>query len=210
MQSTNWLVDMILKATCPNEIDPQPRSPHMRNPEVTKQRLLDAATAEFAAYGIAGARVDRIAETAGCNKQSIYGHFGNKDGLFDAVFDAMVVQTVSSVPIDAHDLAGYAGRLFDWYRKHPEVLRLASWQQLERGDANELITIMADVTREKVAQIRQAQQTGVVTDTIPAEHLLVLVIRLSTAQLDHCNLDQKQSKALRAAMIEAVRRIVTP
>ena len=33
-----------------------------RNAEATKERILDAALAEFSAYGIAGARVDRIAQ----------------------------------------------------------------------------------------------------------------------------------------------------
>jgi AcrR family transcriptional regulator len=39
--------------------------------EATKRRLLDAARDEFAAYGIAGARVDRIAEAAQANKAQI-------------------------------------------------------------------------------------------------------------------------------------------
>jgi hypothetical protein len=45
---------------------------------------------------------------------------------------------------------------------------------------------------------------------IPAEYLMVLVIRLSTAQLDYRSLNQKESAALRAAMVEAVTRIVRP
>ena len=47
-------------------------------------RILDAATAEFSARGIAGARVDRIADAAACNKALLYSYFGNKDQLFDA------------------------------------------------------------------------------------------------------------------------------
>ena len=37
----------------------------MRNAEASRERILDAALAEFSAYGIAGARVDRIAQAAG-------------------------------------------------------------------------------------------------------------------------------------------------
>ncbi|MEV6126423.1 hypothetical protein AB0M05_06285 [Streptomyces violaceusniger] len=36
--------------------------------------LLDAAFTEFAAYGVAGARVDRIAETSGANERLISVH----------------------------------------------------------------------------------------------------------------------------------------
>ena len=58
----------------------------VRDAEATKARLLEAATAEFAAYGIAGARIDRIAAAASVNKQMIYAYFGSKDALFDVVF----------------------------------------------------------------------------------------------------------------------------
>ena len=182
----------------------------MRNSEETKRRLLEAASAEFATYGIAGARVDRIAQTAGCNKQSIYGYFASKDGLFDAVFDAMVVQIVSSVSIDAYDLSGYAAKLFDWTNAHPEVLRLATWQQLERGGIYKSSSAAVKATEEKILKIREAQDAGTVTKDTSAEHLLELVLRLSCAQLDHTNVDKKQEKKLRAAIIEAVRRIITP
>jgi AcrR family transcriptional regulator len=43
-----------------------------------------------AEYGIAGARVDRIAAAAKTNKQMIYAYFGNKDDLLDAAFISYV------------------------------------------------------------------------------------------------------------------------
>src|SRR6266851_9369326 len=93
-----------------------------RDIQKKKKRLLEAATNEFALRGIAGARVDRIAELAGCSKALIYDYFGNKDQLFDAVYDALVVTLMQEVPIDASDLAGYVGCLFDQYLAHPEIL----------------------------------------------------------------------------------------
>ncbi len=57
-------------------------------PMSTEERILDAARAEFAQYGQAGARVDRIARTAGVNKAMIYYHFKSKDGLYVAVIRA--------------------------------------------------------------------------------------------------------------------------
>jgi AcrR family transcriptional regulator len=55
--------------------------------EATRQRILDAALAEFAACGLAGARVDEIAARAGANKQLIYAHFGSKEGLWLTVLE---------------------------------------------------------------------------------------------------------------------------
>jgi AcrR family transcriptional regulator len=49
--------------------------------------ILAAARDEFSRYGLAGARVDRIAENAQLNKRLIYYYFSSKDGLFLAVLE---------------------------------------------------------------------------------------------------------------------------
>lgn len=48
-------------------------------------RILEAAAAEFAAEGFAGARVDEIARRARINKAMLYYHFGDKAELYGAV-----------------------------------------------------------------------------------------------------------------------------
>jgi TetR/AcrR family transcriptional regulator len=58
-----------------------------RNPEATRRKLLVAARHEFAAAGLAGARVDEIAARAGVNKQLVYHYFGDKDALYLAVLE---------------------------------------------------------------------------------------------------------------------------
>ncbi|MGH7002895.1 MAG: TetR/AcrR family transcriptional regulator [Alphaproteobacteria bacterium] len=59
----------------------------VRHPERTRERILDAATAEFSARGLGGARVDSIALAAGVNKRMLYHYFGNKEDLFLAVLE---------------------------------------------------------------------------------------------------------------------------
>jgi AcrR family transcriptional regulator len=150
----------------------------VRDADATRQRLLDAARAEFAANGIAGARVDRIAETARSNKAQIYHYFGSKDGLFDAVFAGVVGQVVTEIPLDVSDLPGYAARLAQGYDEHPDVMRLATWQRLERGtDAPVLAAV--DSVREKVAVIARAQADGLLPADFPAGVLLTLVLHLA-------------------------------
>lgn len=98
----------------------------------TKKRILEAALAEFAEYGIAGARVDRIAEAAAANKRSIYVHFGNKEELFDLIVERALAELADAVPFTPEDLPGYAGALFDYFLANQQLLRLAAWRQLER------------------------------------------------------------------------------
>ncbi len=96
---------------------------HDQRRRATRQRLLDAD--EFSAYGIAGARVDRIAAAAASNKAQIYPYFGGKERPFDAVLDDVVSRSAAQVPIDADDLPAYAGRLFDRYE---DVPRIPGWR----------------------------------------------------------------------------------
>jgi len=150
----------------------------MSRAEATKARILAAATAEFSAYGIAGARVDRVAAAAEANKNLIYVYFSSKDQLFDAVFDAHVVRVLDEVPFTADDLPGYAGELFDFYRAHPDLLRLATWHRLERG-ALEVLPTVAESYRSKVDAIAKAQADGVVASASPPAVVLSLVLALA-------------------------------
>ncbi|MFF0013420.1 TetR family transcriptional regulator [Streptomyces sp. NPDC005374] len=99
----------------------------------TRERILAAATAEFAAHGVAGARVDRIAAEAKANKRAIYDYFGDKNKLFAVVLEHALADLADAVPPSA-DLPAYAERLFDYHRAHPEALRLVMWEALEIGD----------------------------------------------------------------------------
>jgi AcrR family transcriptional regulator len=148
--------------------------------QATRKRLLDAATAEFAAYGIAGARVDRIADAAGSNKAQIYHYFGSKDALFDAVMAMWVAGTLDEVPIDATDLPAYAGKLFDRYQKHPELQRLATWYRLERTARQDPLAPLSTSYRDKVAAVAAAQKSGVIPARYSAVDLLALVLNVSS------------------------------
>ncbi len=61
--------------------------PQRRDPVATRKKLLRAARREFANNGLAGARVDEIADRAGVNKQLVYHYFGDKDALYLAVLE---------------------------------------------------------------------------------------------------------------------------
>jgi AcrR family transcriptional regulator len=171
----------------------------------TRRRLLAAATEEFAAHGIAGARVDRIAEAAKSNKAQIYHYFGSKDGLFDAVFNAMVVDTVRDVPIDTSDLPEYAGRLFDSYEQRPYVQRLATWYRLERAGSGKPLEPVLASNKEKVAKIATAQRAGKLSRRYSAADLLGLILHLSslwTAQVpEYDALVTRHSRAHRRKVV---------
>jgi TetR/AcrR family transcriptional regulator len=61
----------------------------------TREKILQIARKEFAENGLAGARVDKIAENAGVNKAMIYYHFRSKENLYQAVIDEHLEQVSS-------------------------------------------------------------------------------------------------------------------
>jgi AcrR family transcriptional regulator len=132
-----------------------------RDAEATKARIFEAATAEFAAHGIAGARVDRIAQTAQANKQLIYAYFGDKQKLFYRVLDKTLVEVAESVSTDITDLDKWVDEHVDYHRQHPELLRLLMWEALEvpkeQTCRSEARAERYGVKKEKIAE---AQEQG--------------------------------------------------
>ncbi|GAA2715520.1 TetR/AcrR family transcriptional regulator [Actinoplanes palleronii] len=68
----------------PARRSPEPHE-RQRDPERTRQRILEAAAAEFGEHGYAGARTRAIAERAGVNQQLVSYYFGGKEGLYRAM-----------------------------------------------------------------------------------------------------------------------------
>ena len=144
-----------------------------------RRRLLTAATAEFAARGIAGARVDRIAETAGVSKPMLYTYFGPKEQLFEEVFQAHVIANGHRVPFHADDLAGYAVALYDDYLTDPALLRLVTWKRLENTPDGYLFAGLEDNDADHLDRIREQQQQGSIRDDIDAVDIWSLLISMA-------------------------------
>jgi AcrR family transcriptional regulator len=126
--------------------------------KATRDRILCAATKEFAEHGVAGARVDRIAEAARANKRAIYDYFGDKKALFAAVLEDMLSKCADAVPVRG-DLADYARRLFAYHAANPEALRLLMWEALEMGGR--------EVPAEEVRTAEYRKRVTSIEDTVP-------------------------------------------
>ena len=148
------------------------------NTERTRELLLAAATEEFSARGLAGARVDRIATAAGVNKERIYQYFGKKDELFDAVLAAEMVRVMTEVPIQGDGpvaFGEYAGRLFDRHTTDGVLPRLLFWEGLERGRETVSRATRSDHCAIKVGQVLEVLP-GI--DRTDAADLLITIITL--------------------------------
>ena len=108
-----------------------------RDADRTQQEILAAATAEFAAHGFGGARIEAIAERAGVNKKLIYYYFEGKDELFLAVLEqtyADIRAAERELHLEAADPLQAIESLvvFTWrhYLAHPEFLALLNSENM--------------------------------------------------------------------------------
>lgn len=53
------------------------------------EAILEGAMKEFLAHGYAGSSMDRVAKAAGVSKATVYSHFGDKEGLFNALIQGL-------------------------------------------------------------------------------------------------------------------------
>jgi AcrR family transcriptional regulator len=148
-----------------------PALPTTAKGTATSRRILDAATAEFSRYGIAGARIDRITAAARTNKAQVYGYFGSKEGLFDAVLADCLGR--SEVPFDVDDLPGWAVGLYDQTLHRPDLMRLMGWIRLEQRPSG-LVFGGLDL-EPKFAAIARAQAAGRLRSGDPADMLSLIV-----------------------------------
>jgi TetR/AcrR family transcriptional regulator, transcriptional repressor for nem operon len=71
---------------------PKRRGPRLRDPERTRQRLLQAAFREVYRYGFQSAGVDTILATTNVTKGALYYHFESKEALGYAIIEEIVAE----------------------------------------------------------------------------------------------------------------------
>jgi TetR/AcrR family transcriptional repressor of nem operon len=70
--------------------NPKRRATRLRNPERTRERLLQAASREIYRSGFQSASLDTILASAGVTKGALYYHFKNKQALGYAVVEEVI------------------------------------------------------------------------------------------------------------------------
>jgi AcrR family transcriptional regulator len=182
--------------------------------EPTGDRIITAATAEFARYGIAGARIERIAKAARTSKERVYAYYRSKEALYRFVAARELAAVTEATRMDPTDLPGYAGRVHDYFARHPDRLRLMTWGQmeLEPGEALPDDPFQESV-RYKVEQLRKAQEAGHLDPTWDPMDILVFLNQIAMSWAGQSGLfpvgDDPDAfmAARRAAIVAAVQRL---
>ncbi|WP_270937145.1 TetR/AcrR family transcriptional regulator [Falsiroseomonas oryzae] len=118
----------------------RPAAPLSARAAATRQRILDAALAEFAEKGLAGSRVDEIAARAGANKRMLYAHFGSKEELWLTVLErAYAAKRAEERAVEVEHLppdqamARLVAFNLRYTARHPEFVALLNQENLHRA-----------------------------------------------------------------------------
>ena len=110
------------------------------DPARTMAGILEVATAEFAAKGLAGARIDAIADATHTSKRMIYYYFGSKEGLYirvleDAYRRMRAIEAEQSLDDFAPEeaLRRLVAFTFDHHQENQDYIRLVMTENMARG-----------------------------------------------------------------------------
>jgi AcrR family transcriptional regulator len=138
-----------------------------RDADATKANILSVAIEEFASKGLAGSRVDEIAERTHTVKRMIYYYFGSKEGLYRAVLEHIydhIRTSESDLDLDSLPPLQALRRLvqvtFDYYNKHPEFVRLVMNENIHKGAHIERLASVKERSRTVIARLRKLIDRG--------------------------------------------------
>jgi len=157
-------------------------------PEESRAAILQAAVEEFAEYGIAGARTDRIAHAARVNKALLYYYFKDKDALYEAVLDHVfngmrerVLPVLESDLEPREKLLKYVGTYFDYIAANPLFPRVvqSEWMRVGLHASPQMFRIareyFAPIYKQMGELLREGAQKGQLRRVNPMDFLPSLV-----------------------------------
>ncbi len=167
-----------------------------RTAALSKEKIIQAAIAEFALKGLDGARVDEVARRSGINKTLLYHHVGNKDRLFTAALEA-TYQTIRERQREflARRMDPETGvrqlvhLLMTIWVEHPEYGKLLASENFHGGKHVKRLTRIGEMYQQLVDTLNDLLQRGVEQDLfrsgIDAIDLYISISSLSAYYVAH-------------------------
>ncbi|MDE7540944.1 TetR/AcrR family transcriptional regulator [Gluconobacter sphaericus] len=156
-----------------------------RDADQTRQNILEVALKEFSEYGLAGARVDRIAKGTRTTKGMIYYHFGDKDGLYKAVLEEIYPKLRNlEEKLDKSDLnpieelEKIIDFTFDYHKNNENFVRMVMIENINNGKtlrSTDIDTVLSqNILMELNSILKRGQDLGVFKRSITPTDLHLL------------------------------------
>jgi TetR/AcrR family transcriptional regulator len=195
-----------------NEPRRSPRgSERKRDPERTRERILEAALIEFGEHGFAGARISAIAGRAGVNEQLISYYFDGKEGLYRALQQRWQVTSAGASRPEL-TLADVTTAFLRLNIEQRSFARLLAWDGL--ADAGSNAAEQDPYFTEMVEDMRQRQRAGELADDLDPAYVLLMLFAAAFAPTVIPQIIRRltglaaDSPTFQAAYAEQLRRII--
>jgi len=141
-----------------------------RQPEVSRQAIFDAALEEFSLEGVAGGRMDRIANTAGVNKALLYYYFKDKETLYGALLDHVfsglldtVNQAMDRATTPSERIIFWLNAHFDYVAHSPSYPRLVQYEMMRvnRAGSPHIKRLVSKYFQPITERIMKAVEEGI-------------------------------------------------
>ena len=160
--------------------------PGTRDPDVTRERILEAALALFVDKGFAAVSMREIAQHSGVTKSLIHHHFGSKETLwelvkeraFAAYAEGQEAELQAAEDPDADLLRNAVMRYFAFLQANPGVVRLFAWTHLDEDQSCGRLD--AELVRLGAERVRQAQQRGLLRADVNPAHVVTMFVNACT------------------------------
>ena len=158
----------------------------VRDPDLTRDRILEAAHALFVDKGFAAVSMREIAAHSGVTKSLIHHHFGSKEALwervkeraFAAYAEGQEAELRAAQEPDADLLRNAVIRYFAFLQSNPEVVRLFAWTHLDEDQSCGRID--AELVRLGAARVREAQARGLLRQDVNPAHVVTMFVNACT------------------------------
>jgi AcrR family transcriptional regulator len=184
--------------------------------DITRKKVIDAAINSIYRDGFHAAHTNRIADEAGVSWGVLQYHFGDKDGLLQAVVDHIFedfLSTLAGVELEGDDLHQRLSQLIDavWglisrkeYRVSIAILRNAGKDKSSRINGQKQVTQWAARISELWNELLPPNiRNSPMSDT--ARHLLFAALRGLADDINpRARLNSKSWEAERAALGDAI------
>ena len=143
--------------------------PVRRDPERTQADIISAATKEFAAHGVRGARVDAVAGRTRTTRAMIYYYFKSKEGLYLAVLEAAYrgireaeqrLDLAHLQPVDA--MRRLVAFTFDYFQAHPHFVALVVAENQSGGKFIRKVSALRRVNASIIDSLSAVLQVGAI------------------------------------------------
>lgn len=158
------------------------------NTKNSRRIILDAALKDFAAYGYEGARVDRIARSAGINKAMIFYYFSSKQNLYrtvikDVLYDFIprVQKVIMESPNPGHFFESLPALYIRYFSSHRQALQMIG-REMIHSPANitpiirEIFSELPQTPSKMLPEVISAwHRKGLISESDPVHFILNIV-----------------------------------